>query len=388
MDSSFKLIFGNHRLFSDFLADFIHIDLLKDVKPEDIEDISERFTPLFIENRDSDTVKRINIKGMAPSARPLFVIAILEHESQVNYRSSFKMLQYISLVLNDWEKDIEMAEPGSSKRKDFKYPPVLPIIFYDGKETWTAERNFLERTYLNEVFEKYIPKFEYELVNLNDYSEEEIMGFGDALSIVLLIDKIRDKKGERLLRQLPTDYAEKLSLQIPGSLIKLLSDVIRVLPDKSGYDRQEIEKYLGYVEKPEGKEKIGMFEAVIEYLIEEREKAREEGLILGQERLETTQEQLEATQERLEDAEERLEDAEERLEAVTRNAQERLEAVTRNAQEHLEATQKHLEATQKQLEDAQKRLEAVARNYLAEGLTIESVSRITGFDMETIRGMI
>ena len=278
-DNSFKRIFNDHRLFADFIRDFIKIDILEDIKPEDIEDQSERFIPLFQENRDADTVKRINLGGETP----LFVIAILEHESKVNYRSSFKMLQYICLVLDAWEKDADIKESGSSHRKDFKYPPVLPIIFYDGRETWTAERNFLERTHLNKVFEKYIPKFEYELVNLNDYSEEEIMGFGDAFSLVLLIDKIRGNRGETLLRQLPEDYVEKLSLQIPESLVKLLSDVIQVLLNKSGYERQEIEKYVAYVEKPEGREHIGMFEAVIESIIEGREEARQEGRQEGQE---------------------------------------------------------------------------------------------------------
>ena len=115
VDNSFKLIFGDHRLFSDFLRDFIHIDILKEVKPEDIEDISERFLPLFQNNRDSDTVKRINLKGS-----PLFVIAILEHESKVNHRSCFKMLQYICLVLDAWEKPelqglfFELAENGKA----------------------------------------------------------------------------------------------------------------------------------------------------------------------------------------------------------------------------------------------------------------------------------
>ena len=147
------------------------------------------------------------------------------------------------------------------------------------------------------------------------------MGFGDALSIVLLIDMIRGNKGGNLLRQLPTDYVEQLSLQIPKSLTKLLTDVIRVLLDKSGFDRHEIEKYLSCVEKSEEKEKTGMFEAVIESIIEGREEARkegrEEGIALGQERL-----------------------------------------------------------------------EAVARNALAEGLTIEFVSKITGFDMETIKAFL
>ena len=232
-DNSFKRIFDDHRLFVDFIRDFIKIDILVDIKPEDIEDLSERFLPLFQESRDADTVKRINLKGESP----LFVITILEHESKVNYRSSFKMLQYIGLVLDAWEKEAEIKEKGSSRKKDFKYPPVLPIIFYDGREAWTADRNFLERTYLSKVFEKYIPKFEYELVNLNDYSEKEIMGFGDALSLVLLIDKIRGNRGETLLRQLPEDY----------------------------------------VEKPEGREYIGMFEAVIESIIEGREEAKQKG---------------------------------------------------------------------------------------------------------------
>ena len=319
-DNSFKRIFDDHRLFADFIRDFIKIDILDDIKPEDIEDLSERFLPLFQESRDADTVKRINLR----SETPLFVIAILEHESKVNHRSSFKMLQYICLVLDAWEKEADVKESGSSQRKDFKYPPVLPIIFYDGRESWTAKRNFLERTHFSKVFEKYIPKFEYELVNLNDYSEEEIMGFGDALSLVLLIDKIRGNKGETLLNELPEDYIEKLSLQIPESLVKLLSDVIQVLLNKSGYDCREIEKYVGYVEKPDGKEYIGMFEAVIESIIEGREEARQEG---------------------------REEGLKEGI-AISRE-----------------------------------QLEAVARNALAEGLPLETICTITGLDIETIKGL-
>jgi hypothetical protein len=277
-DNSFKLIFGNHRLFLDFLKDFIHIDILKDVKPEDIEDLSERFLPLFHDNRDSDTVKRINLKE-----KSFFVIAILEHESKVNYRSSFKMLQYVCLVLDDCEKEADREAPGSTLRKDFKYPPVLPIIFYDGRDTWTAEMNFFDRTNMNGIFEKYIPKFEYELVNLNDYSEEEVKGFGDVLSFILLIDKLRGSGGESLLRHLPPDYVEKLNLQIPEDMVKLLSDVVRVLLDKSGVDRRIAEKLTEYIEKGDGREYKGMFEAVIESIIEEREEARKQGIALGQE---------------------------------------------------------------------------------------------------------
>ena len=279
-DNSFKLIFADHRLFAEFIRDFIHIDILKDINPEDIEDLSERFIPLTANNRDSDTVKRINLKGSIP----FFIIAILEQESQVNFRSSFKMFQYIYLVLDSWEKEAEKENPGTSRRKDFKYPPVLPIVFYDGKYAWTAERNFFDRTFLNKAFEKYIPKFEYELVNLNDYSEEDIMRFGDTLSFILLIDKVRDSKGERLLTHLPSDYEQKLEqLQIPEDLRKLLADVAISLLDKGGFKRLETEQVAALVEKADRKEYSGMFEAVIESMKERQQEAWEEGLLQGRE---------------------------------------------------------------------------------------------------------
>jgi len=281
-DNSFKLIFDDHRLFSQFIRNFINIDILKEVNPEDIEDLSERFIPLTRNSRDSDTVKRINLKSSAT----FFVIAILEHESQVNFRSSFKMLQYIYLVLDAWEKEAEKENPGASTRKDFKYPPVLPIVFYDGKHPWTAEKNFFDKTFLNTAFEKYIPKFEYELVNLNDYSEEDIMKFGDALSFILLIDKVRDNRRKGVLTQLPPDYEEKLRLHVPDNLSKLLVDVVFCLHDKSGFDRLEARRVAAMVDK-DRKEYGDMFEAVIESIKEGRQEAREEGreegLILGQE---------------------------------------------------------------------------------------------------------
>jgi hypothetical protein len=102
-DNTLKSIFGDNLLFTQFLHDLVPLDILKSVRPEDITDLSERYLPLFQESRDSDTVKRIKL----PGSPPLFVIAIVEHESKVNFRTPFKMLQYICLVLNEYEKEQE-----------------------------------------------------------------------------------------------------------------------------------------------------------------------------------------------------------------------------------------------------------------------------------------
>jgi len=50
-DNNFKDVFKNKQLFCEFVKSFINIDLLKDITPDDIEDISERFITAFNENR-------------------------------------------------------------------------------------------------------------------------------------------------------------------------------------------------------------------------------------------------------------------------------------------------------------------------------------------------
>ena len=138
-DTGLKLTLNEPELFVEFLRDFVPVEILKDIAPSDIEDMTDRLLPILTEQKDLDTIKRINLKD----GKELFVITIIEHESTVNYRTSFKMLLYIVLVLDNYEKEINKQKKGKiTQTKDFKYPPVLPIVFYDGTDEWTAEKKF------------------------------------------------------------------------------------------------------------------------------------------------------------------------------------------------------------------------------------------------------
>ncbi|MDR1531062.1 MAG: Rpn family recombination-promoting nuclease/putative transposase, partial [Clostridiales bacterium] len=206
-DNGFKIIFGDHNMFADFLRDFIKIDLFKGVQANDIEDITERFLPLFQEGRDSDTIKTVRLKGGST-----YVMVVLEHESRVNYRQAFKMLQYITLFYDHYEKEENKKSTGASFRKDFKYPAVLPVVFYDGGGNWTAETNFYNKVENNVVFARYTPSFEYLVVNLADYDEKALTKFGDALSIALIIAKMRWPDFKGLSEKLPEEYWNKVDL--------------------------------------------------------------------------------------------------------------------------------------------------------------------------------
>jgi hypothetical protein len=176
--------------------------------------------------------------------------------------------------LDNYEKEEEEKRPGISFRKEFYYPPVLPIVFYDGPDTWTAKTNFRDRTALNGVFQKYIPSFEYELVDLKKYNVQDIIRFNDMLSLVMLIDLTGTVDGIERLRELPKDYLKNIGLQIPEGLTKLLKDVVTVMLNRFQLPEDEIGEITGYIDKREMKM---MFEALVERYLTAREEGREEG---------------------------------------------------------------------------------------------------------------
>jgi hypothetical protein len=143
-----------------------------------------------------------------------------------------------------WAKyEKESNEAGKKPTaKDFRYPPILPLVFYDGTDKWTAETNFLNKVELSAIFKKYIPKYEYELVDLNKYEKEDLLKFEDFLSIVLLVDKVNKLPEDyRFIRDIPKEYIDKLNLKLPDDLKELLAKVMTALMQRINVPPEEIE---------------------------------------------------------------------------------------------------------------------------------------------------
>jgi hypothetical protein len=275
-DNSVKEILAEPELFVEFLRSFVPIDILKNIVPADIEDVTTRLISLVSEQKDGDTIKRINLN----EGKSLFVITIVEHESQVNFRAPFKMLLYIALILDAYEREA-YKETGNStavnQTRDFKYPPILPIIFYDGQSEWTAETNFLYRTEMHEIFEKYIPKFEYELVSLKDYSFTDLVDFGNTLSLFMMVDKLQTDEAFRELGNFPNEYIKRMDeMNIPLHLKKLLVKVITVLLNRINVPQGEIDTLLERIDERGISEMLSIANYDVQAVRREAEQERDE----------------------------------------------------------------------------------------------------------------
>jgi hypothetical protein len=154
---------------------------------------------------------------------------------------------------------------------------VLPIVFYDGEEPWTAARNLADRTEMGDLFHQYIPTFEYILVSLKDHSIEDVQRFADTLGVFMLMDKASDRNAAIVLRALNA-YLEKTGLKIPENQHKLITDNVQVMLNRLSIPQEEIEAITSHFGN---KEYQGMFEAMLERVGRFEETAIKRGVKKG-----------------------------------------------------------------------------------------------------------
>lgn len=135
-----------------------------------------------------------------------------------------QLLRYMVYIWEDYEKEMERKKKGVSKTKGFRYPPILPIVYYEGTGTWTAPCNIRDRIFCEEVFEPFTPAFFYKLVQLNSYSVKKLVEKKDELSLLMLINRLQDSTEFQKL-DLPKDYLKDLSENSTDELLGIIAKV-------------------------------------------------------------------------------------------------------------------------------------------------------------------
>ena len=93
-----------------------------------------------------------------------------------------------------WRKYIKEHPKETVKRADFKLPAIVPIVLYNGSNTWTAPLSFKNKVQRAELFENHIINFNYILINVNAYSKEDLMKLQNTISAIFLLDQKIDSK--------------------------------------------------------------------------------------------------------------------------------------------------------------------------------------------------
>ena len=341
-DVNSKTVLGNHKLCAQFLRDYINVPGFQDITDQDIEDVTERFTSYFGVEYNADTVKKVRIHQDGEEM-DVYVISLIDHKSQVDYNVSIQLLKYMVCIWAEYEKKMsdETQRDGITDNKGFKYPPIIPIVYYEGTAPWTADRHLKDRVMLNDIFEKFIPDYEYIVVRNHDYTNEELLAKKDEMSLIMLINKIQRKEDLTEYLKIPAEEINKIVKESPQELINIIAAVIRALcervnatqVEKEECVRRVVNRQMGYLfenmeawdiqaERKKTQEQAQKTEAERQRAEAEKQKAEVERqkAEVERQRAETERQRAEAEKQRAEVERKRAEAEKERAESAEQQA--------------------------------------------------------------------
>ena len=303
-------IFKNNVLTSQFLRNYTNIPLLSNVMPEDIEDVSEKYQAFLGVEFESDTIKKVYIrKSDGTIEREVFVLSLIEHKSDIDYDVAMQLLRYMYVIWQEYKVTQNRIREGSSRRKNFRYPLIIPIVYYEGKRKWTADLNLKDRIEFSEEMEKYIPDFIYQVVSVRQYTNEELSEKHDEMSLVMLINKIQSEEDLSEFRKVSEEMVESIYGNAPDEIKEIYKKILWSLLMKLKVPNEEASNILDEI----GGRGMGyLFENMDEMDIqaERRNTAREK------QRADAAEEQRDEEKQRADAAEEQREREKQRADAL------------------------------------------------------------------------
>lgn len=254
-DINSKTIFHNQTLCAQFIRR-LNIPLLKNIEPKDIEDVTELYRPYIGTEFEADTVKKICLKNTAPKnlkkdkkAVPLFLISLIEHKSSIDYDVSMQLLRYMVCIWTEYAKETGQKNPNSNKNKSFRYPPILPVVYYEGTKKWSADLHLKSRIFLSEIFDPYIPDFTYHLVRIHNYTNKELLSHNDGMSLLMLINKIQSPEDWESFLHLPQQKINAIVENSSPQVLEIIASTIWSLCMKMNLPKEEALEYVNKIKE-------------------------------------------------------------------------------------------------------------------------------------------
>lgn len=319
-DTNSKNIWDNHLLCAQFLRNYSGVSLLEDVQEEDITDETERLRPFMGVEFEGDAVKKVRMHK--PGEQPVYVVALLEHKSKVDYDVTLQLLKYMVGIWIQYRDERNNEHSGTSTTKAFRYPLVIPIVYYEGEQPWTAALHWGERVEFGEAFPEYVPDFTYRVISLNRYSREEILSKENEMSLVMLFNRIQSVEDMDITKWSKEDRetAMKILAKAPEQVVELLAQMIYHFGHKINASDKEI---IDCVHNVEDKDMGVLWENMEKMDIQAERRNTSE----AKERLEKKEQELGETKQELGETKQELKETKQELKETKQELGSALKAI-------------------------------------------------------------
>lgn len=185
-DKGYKKSLSRPSEFLHFLKKYVKADWMMGLKETDLILCDKEMLERDYEGREADLLYRVSM----PDGREAFIFILQELQSYVDYTMIFRILVY---VVNTLVKYFLDTDKKVREQAGFRLPAMVPILFYNGQDKWTAARSLKEYQNSGELFGDYILNLKYYLVDLSELEEDYILSTNTVLDNIMYCDKYRKK---------------------------------------------------------------------------------------------------------------------------------------------------------------------------------------------------
>ena len=162
-DAAYKELFSHPRMVEDLLRGIVAPEWSGALDFTTLEKLPAEYVSDDLRRRQGDLLWRVRFRD-----RWLYVLVLLEFQSSVDPSMAMRLLVYTGLLYQD------LIRRGALEQ-DEKLPPVLPIVFYNGRSRWTAAREVSDLIApVSEALACYQPSQRYFLIDAGQYGDEDL----------------------------------------------------------------------------------------------------------------------------------------------------------------------------------------------------------------------
>ncbi|MGL4335498.1 MAG: Rpn family recombination-promoting nuclease/putative transposase [Turicibacter sp.] len=183
-DKSYKHLLSYPSTFQKLIASFIHEDWASQIDVNSLETMNQSFILQDFEKIEADIVYTAKLNDC-----DVIFYVLLEMQSKPDFSMPIRLQGYMTEI---WRYYLKTKTQKEVHRKSFKLPPIIPIVLYNGSTSGNVETMFRQKIDHEHLFGTHILDFEYILLDVNRYNEEELIKIGNIASAIFLLDKKAD----------------------------------------------------------------------------------------------------------------------------------------------------------------------------------------------------
>ena len=106
------------------------------------------------------------------SAAEVMIYILVEHQSTVDRTMGFRLLSYMCQI---WERQRREYTAQKVAKSEWRFQPIIPIIFYTGDQKWETLPSLETLIDLPEALSRFLPRFDVLLLDVKHETDERLL---------------------------------------------------------------------------------------------------------------------------------------------------------------------------------------------------------------------